>query len=169
MPGAQAFSTIAEIGIAFLGFTGVVGVFGGRGQPAAVSLRLWVMVEFGLGLLLLALLPIVLHHLGWAGPALWGACSGAALLFLLGHAVLVVPRVGRYMRTGEWGGVPVLNLSFPAAYSLCFATQALNLIGVGLERSIGGYLLGLFLLLGASGLNFISLLVALRSSKSEQV
>lgn len=167
MPGAESFSTIAEVAIAFLGFTGVVGVFAGRDHPPAVLLRLWVMVAFGLGLLLLALLPSVLHHLGLVGPTLWVACSVATLLLLSGHLVFVVPRVARHMRTGAWHEVPAaLNFSFPVAYLACFATQVLNVFGVGLERSHGGFLLGLFFLLAASGFNFISLLVALRSSNS---
>jgi len=169
MDGAESFSTIAEVAIAFLGFTGVVGVFAGRSHPIAVSFRLWVMVEFGLALLLLALLPMVLHHLGWAAPRLWVACSIATLLFLVGHLVFVVPRIARYMRSGVWDGVPtVLNYSFPALYFACLVTQVFNALGVGLGRSHGGYLLGLFLLLAASGFNFISMLVALRSSQSGQ-
>lgn len=169
MPGAESFSTIAEVAVAFLGFTGVVGVFSGRGHAAAVSMRLWVMVEFGLALLLLALLPSVLHALGGTGAELWVACSLATSLFLIGHLVLVVPRIVRLMRAGAWGGVPAsLNLSFPVAYSACFVSQVLNALGLGLERSHGGFLLGLYLLLAASGLNFIALLVALRSSPAQQ-
>jgi len=169
MVGAESFSTIAEVAIAFLGFTGVVGIFAGRDHPPAVSMRLWAMVEFGLALLLLALLPLVLHHLGWAAPRLWVACSIALLLFLVGHMVLFVPRVVRLRRSGAWGGVPaVLDVSIPLAYSACFVTQVLNSLGVGLGRSHGGYLLGLFFLLATSGFNFITLLVALRSSEPRQ-
>ena len=169
MSGVESFSTIAEIAIAFLGFTGVVGVFSGRGHSDAVSTRLWIMVEFGLALLLLSLLPLVLHALGWNGPTLWLTCSIAAQLFLIGHQVLFAPRILRLIRAGAWGDVPVLlNYATPVVYLGCFATQLINSLGVGLERSSGGYLLGLFLLLAASGLNFIALLVTLRSSPPDE-
>lgn len=168
MPGEESFSTIAEVAVAFLGFTGVVGVFSARAHPPAVSLRLWVMVEFGLALLLLALLPMVLHHLGWSGDTIWASSAVATILFLIGHAVLVVPRVVGYRRSETWGGVPVaLEVSVPVAFGACLVSQILNLMGVGLERTHGGYLLGLYLLLTASGLNFASLLVALRGVPSD--
>ena len=169
MPGAESFATIAEVAIAFLGFTGVVGVFAGRGHAPAILVRLWVMVAYGLGLLLLAILPTVLHHLGWVAPSIWVLCSTATLVLLSGHLFLVLPRVIKHKRAGEWGDVPAaLDHAFPLAYLACYVTQVLNLLGVGLERSLGGFLLGLFLLLAASGFNFITLLVALWASESGQ-
>lgn len=166
MPGADVLATIAEIAVAFLGFTGVVGVFSGRRHRAAVSLRLWVMVELGLVLLLLALLPLVLGALGASGPGLWAACSAATLLFVAAHALLVAPRVLAHMRSGEWAAVPAaLNTAFPVAFAACGASQLANLLGLGLERSAGGFVLGLFLLLAASGLNFAALLFALQPAE----
>ena len=169
MVGAESFSTIAEVAIAFLGFTGMVGIFAGQDHPPAVLMRFWAMVAFGLALLLLALLPLVLHHLGCAAPRLWVACSLALLLFLVGHIALFVPRVMRLRRVGAWGGVPfIVDNAPPLMLSACLVTQVLNLLGVGLGRSHGGYLLGLFFLLAVSGFNFITLLVALRSSEPRQ-
>lgn len=164
MDGTESLSTIAEVAIAFLGFTGVVGVFADRAHPPAVSMRLWAMVAFGLALLLLALLPLVLHHLGWAAPGLWIVCSGAFVLFLAGHVVLFVPRVVRLRRSGEWRGIPILlDNAPPLSLLACVVSQVLNLLGVGLGPSHGGYLLGLYFLLMASGFNFIVLLMALRA------
>ena len=117
MVGAESFSTIAEVAIAFLGFTGVVGIFAGRDHPPEVLMRLWAMVAFGLALLLLAILPLVLHHLGWAAPRLWVACSIALLLFLVGHIVLFVPRVVRLRRAGAWSGVPFILDNAPPCRS----------------------------------------------------
>lgn len=168
MPGSDAFSTLAEVAVAFLGFTGVVGIFGGRGRPPAVTLRLWVMVELGLALLLLALLPMVLHELGSRGAALWTLCSGAAALFVLAHFAFVVPRIVPYLRAGTWGRVPGgVNGAVPALLLASLLTQGLNAAGLGLERSHGGYLLGLFLVVAGSGLNFFALLVVLRASDAE--
>lgn len=110
----------------------------------------------------------MLHHLGASGALLWATCSLAASGFLVGHLVLVVPRVVPHVRAGTWGRVPAaLNVIFPATFLTCLVTQVLNSVALGLERSHGGYLLGLFLLIAASGFNFFALLVALRRSDAE--
>ncbi len=164
LPGTEVLSTIAEISIAFLGFTGVVGVFAGRERQAfAVSLHVWVMVAFGLATLLLALLPFVLHHLGVKQPSLWAVCSAAVVILSLLHFALVEPLVLKERRAGRWRQPSILQV-FPAIFIACVLTQLLNTLGIVFDRSLGGYLLGLFLLLAGSGLNFVSLLVALREA-----
>jgi hypothetical protein len=167
LAAADTLSTMAEVSVAFLGFTGVVGVFAGPGRDRpAVSVRLWVMVGLALVTLLLCLLPSVAHQLGARGASLWASCSGAIVLLALGHVLFVVPTILRERRAGRWRGPLILEL-FPVIAVTCLVTQALNASGILLERTAGGYLLGLYLLLTANGLNFISLLVALRDADSD--
>ena len=166
LPASDTLSAMAEVSVAFLGFTGVVGVFAGRSRDIlAVSLRLWVMVGLALATLLLCFLPSVLFHLGGRGPNLWASCSATIVALSLGHFVFVAPRVLRERRAGRWSAPLTLEL-FPIVFGACFVTQGLNALGVFLERTPGGYVLGLYLLLAASGLNFIALLHALRGADS---
>jgi hypothetical protein len=63
------------------------------------------------------------------------------------------------VRSGEWeASSRLLNLAFRITGLVCLLSQVSNVVGVGFERELGGYLLGLFLLRAASGLNFMSLL-----------
>lgn len=169
LPGSEVLLTVAEVSVAFLGFTGVVGIFAWRETNVVdVSLRFWVMVAFALGTLLLAFLPFVLHYLGLQQPGLWAACSAAVVLLCVGHTVLALPTVLRERRAGRWRQPLILEL-FPFIFLTCFVTQSLNALGILFERTLGGYLLGLFLLLACSGFNFVSLLVALRGAQRPAV
>ena len=162
----ETLSTMAEVSISFLGFTGVVGIFAGRSRDLpAVSLRLWVMVGLALVTLLLCFLPSVLHHLGARGQSLWASCSATIVVLSIGHFIFVVPTVIRERRAGRWSSFPIVD-PFPVFFIGCVMTQVLNALGIVLERTSGGYVLGLYLLLAANGINFIALLVALRAVDS---
>ena len=163
LPVFDTLGTIAEVSVAFLGFTGVVGVFADfERSRSSVSLRLWVMVGLAFATLLLAVLPSVLHHLGVSGPVLWAFCSAGIVAVCLAQFVFVVPRALVEQRAGRWAQ-PLIFRLFPVLVVGCFLTQGLNMLGIGFERTAGAYVLGLFLMLIANGLNFIALLVDLRS------
>lgn len=164
MAGADSFTTIALVAALLLGFGGVTGIFAGRRRNVAeIQVRLWAMLEFGVAVLCLALLPAVLFQLGVGGTALWTTCSAALWAFLGIHIVFAAPRVARHMEEGVWIRVPPgLALAVPLSYSLSLITQALNTFGVLLERDAGGYLLGLYLFLISASLNFVALILALR-------
>jgi hypothetical protein len=44
---------------------------------------------------------------------------------------------------------------------IAFLSQLLNALGLGLQQSVGGFLVGLYLLLLLSGLNFVYLIFVL--------
>lgn len=163
MPDPDLLTVVAEIAFGFTGFAGLAGVLAAEETRARVALRFWIMIEFGLATLLLALLPLVLRAGGLAPGRAAMASSVAVSAFLLLHLAIVGPRIRGAMAEGAWQlGRPLLDLSFPLVAVICLATQLLNAAGLAFERSAGGVAVGLFLLLALSGLNFVALLLALR-------
>ena len=155
---------IAEIAIAFTGFAGIVGALAGeRLKPNHPSLWLpfWAMVEFGPGTLFAALLPMLPYYLGAADRVTWAVSSGAVAVFLVCHLLFMTPRFYR-AQLGE-AFVRVLPLEIPISASIVFAliSQLLNAFGIGLRQNAGGFLIGLYLLLLCSGLNFAYLIYVL--------
>ena len=151
---------IAEIAIAFTGFAGIIGALAGRRlkpDDPSVWLPFWVMIEFGLGTLFAALLPMLPHYLGAADRVTWAVSSGAVAVYLVCHLVIMTPRFIR----AQLESVPAL--SYPILASLVFAlvSQLLNALGIGLRQNAGGFLIGLYLLLLTSGLNFAYLMYVL--------
>ena len=90
MQSAQALSTLAEVSVAFAGFSGIVTVFRRR-NPGEWSrldrFRFRFMVEFSLATLALSLLPFFLSELGLPEAGVWGCSSvvlgGGALYYLV--------------------------------------------------------------------------------------
>ena len=105
-----------------------------------------------------ALLPFVLHHVGIPPRTYWAICSGT-----LGLVYAVWFRhLARLQRHHEVEKDPDFVPGFRRfAFTIGFLvilTQGLNALGIGFDRSLGGYLVGLFwLLFMCSGL-FVLLL-----------
>ena len=74
--GGDLLLTIAEVALAFAGFSSIVAVFQHRSQESWTLLqagRLRQMLVFSLLTMLLAFLPFGLAHWGLAPPLLWSA------------------------------------------------------------------------------------------------
>ena len=73
----------------------------------------------------------------------------------------MTPRFYRAQLGGAF--VRVLPLEIPISASIVFAliSQLLNAFGIGLRQNAGGFLIGLYLLLLCSGLNFAYLIYVL--------
>lgn len=152
---------IAELSVAFAGFSGLIGVVSANPDVAAPSywFRLWVMIEFSITTMMLAMLPFVAHYFGFEGERLWMLGSASIAGFLIVHIVIASPKVRRLYRTGQWLSPPaILDYSVPALMAVCLVTQSLNVAGIVLERTFAGFLLGLILLLAISCVNFVCLM-----------
>ena len=150
MEGESVLQMLAEISVAFAGFTGVVAALGSRSiggwRPVDV-IRFRTMVTFSLFTLGFALLPILLHHLGLAPRTYWAASSAVLALVLPLWQIRSRKLQLKYRVQQDPDFVPGFRL---AAYALMFPTLValvLNAMDVGLHRSFGGYLIGLCLLL----------------------
>jgi len=104
MKAAQALAALAEVSVAFAGFSGIVTVFRRR-NPGEWSrldrFRFRFMVEFSLATLALSLLPFFLSELGLPESRVWGLSSvvlgGGAFLYLVRSVV----RLHTFLSTGE--------------------------------------------------------------------
>jgi len=150
-------STIAEIAIALAGFSALVGMLGsrtGRSSPKLDAFRLQIMLEASLFVVALALLPVVLLHLGVVEEIAWRASAG---IFLAADAVTTVSihvRAGNvsaeYLSADRLTSIVVQATGYAAD-----GVVALVLVGIWSERAPGLYLLALYLNVLLSGLLFI--------------
>ena len=123
MQGSDVLLTIAELAVAFAGFSSIVVVFQHR-DPAqwspAISMRLRAMIEGSLGALYAALLPFALEGLGMQGVVLWRAASAGAFLALAIQGAVLFRRARALLPQGE------LKRGFT------FGTAAVNLLVMAL-------------------------------------
>lgn len=151
MQAEQALAVLAEVSVAFAGFSGIVSVFRHRRPDQWSDLdrfRFRFMVEFSLATLVLALLPFFLAELGLSERGVWSVSSvvlcGGALFYLARSAL----RVHRLVQAGE-----------PVSHGLAWVS-----IGVGIGVTVSAFLnaLGLFArpsgvyLAGVGGCLFVS-------------
>lgn len=100
MQAAEALSALAEVSVAFAGFSGIVTAFR-RHNPGQWNrldrFRFRFMVEFSLATLALSLIPFFLAEFGLPESEIWSRSSlvlgGGALFFLIRSALLLYPLV----------------------------------------------------------------------------
>ncbi|RIL06417.1 MAG: hypothetical protein DCC71_06820 [Proteobacteria bacterium] len=94
MKAAEALSALAEVSVAFAGFSGIVTAFRQHnlGEWSRLDrFRFRFMIEFSLATLALSLLPFFLSELGLSEPRVWSMSSvvlGAGALFYLVRSAL---------------------------------------------------------------------------------
>lgn len=146
MEGESIFLTIAEISVAFAGFSGVVVVMGRRSAGdwrTGETLRFWQMIEVSLTALVFSLLPIVFHHIGLPVAYTWASCSGMLALvsgIQMGRAVWRTKKAARTDKS--------ISLSFTTLFFLVGIVVVLlligNTLGIGFKRTLAPYLIGVF-------------------------
>lgn len=161
LQGEGILQTIAELSVAFAGFTGVVVAFGRRpGRGASIDAHAFVaMLASSLQALLFSMLPFLMAAAGMTEPRLWRVGSACMLVGLaLGASADL--RYGWRADRSEWRGfdrglafvVPVLGLS-------AIGAQLLNVLGA-VGRPFAAYLGGLLFFLTFSSGMFVRLLAA---------
>jgi hypothetical protein len=157
MQNADALLTIAEISIAFAGFTSIAVLFRGRSSRwlQQDAFRFQAMLATSFSALLFSALPIVVHSYGTTESASWGISSAALLVaivvggFLSGRAVRRLaeqPDFSLLITLITWVG------GFFAGMLL-----SLNILAVSFNREPGPYLTALLWLLALSSVQFIRL------------
>ncbi len=161
MDAGSTLETIAQIAVALTGFAGIAGALAGEKLSPAnpeIWLTFWAMISSSLGVLFAALFPFLPYLLGASDNITWATSSACILAFTACNLAFFMPRILRAQRDGTLpivlGFVVPLNVS-PL---LVLVSQLLNVLGVGLRQSAGGFLVGLYLLLLIAALNFASLL-----------
>ena len=164
MEAEGTLQVVAEISIAFVGFAGIVGALaGGRLRPSQphVWLPFWVMIEGGLGTLFAALFPVLPYYLGLSERQVWASSSSLVVILIVCHLLFMSPRFIRAFRDQSWVRLWALDILVQASLLIALLTQLLNALGIGLQQSVGGFLVGLYFLLLISGLNFAYLIFVL--------
>jgi hypothetical protein len=86
MDAEETFLTLAEVGIALAGFSGIVAVLGGRAQgswPDIDRLRLSILLQTSFSAVLWSFAPIVLFYAELDPPVTWSITSGSYALYLV--------------------------------------------------------------------------------------
>lgn len=164
MAEAETLRTLAEVGIALAGFTGIVAVLGrrARGDWTPVELaRMRLLLEASLGVVFFALVPVLLQMAVRSQQAVWRLSNVFSAVFHISIMAL-------FFRRAFLLAVPSLRPSerrvvYPLAGAGIgvIAAQLLAGIGVIAEASLT-YLLGLTWLLLIAALTFIYLLLPRR-------
>lgn len=164
MDAESLLETVADIGVALAGFAGIVGALAGdklRRENPELYLPFWVMISAGLSMVLAALFPFVPYHLGAPDHISWAASSAFVTVLTAGNLAFFSPRFVRARRYGFLAGTLAFNVLLYLLSFFLLVSQALNTLGVGLRQSAGGVLVGLYLMLLISALNFVFLLYML--------
>jgi hypothetical protein len=158
---AEALAALAEVSVAFAGFSGIVTAFR-RHQPGEWShldrFRLRFMVEFSLATLALSLFPFFLSELGVEELEIWSLSSlllGAGALFYLIRSVV---RLYPLVMAGEPVSRGLAFVSIAVGIVITVSAFA-NAAGV-FSRPSGVYLAGVGGCLFVSSAMFARLLLA---------
>jgi hypothetical protein len=119
------------------------------------------MISSGFGVVFAALFPVLLQQFGAPDNLVWAASSTFLFVLTAINLAFFLPRILRAARSGVFRRIRVVSIPLDFASFLVLATQALNAFGVGFAQSVGGLLIGLYLLLLMSALNFAFLLYVL--------
>ena len=170
MDESETLRTIAEIGIALAGFTGVVAVLGRRSRgdwSPLETLRLHILIQTSLLVVFLSFLPILLLRAASAEMA-WRTANGACGLALVVTTYVIATRwrasgfswEGESVRVNRILGAistlalfPILLLQFAAALGASFIDAFLL------------YALALLYLLSLGAMNFVLLLLFDKSAQ----
>lgn len=171
MAGSEYLIVIAEIAVAFAGFTSIVAVFHQRQRDwsALQAHRINVMLQYGLLGVALALLPMPLVAIGVSEESVWRLCNTLGGLLNLGHATLfVIPKYRRLARDSSLGvRQGLMKASTVIGYAL-IAVVLLTAAGLVPLDQQGMYFVLLLWLLSMSGMMF-ALLVTTVSEPEQPV
>ena len=152
---------IATIGVSLAGFAGIVGALAGEKlRPADPGLWLpfWVMISGGLSIAFAALFPFLPYSFGARNHALWAVSSAFVTVLIACNLAFFAPHFLRARRDGFLTGPLAFDVFLYLISCFLVVSQVLNTLGVGLSRSAGWFLVGLYLMLLISALNFVFLL-----------
>lgn len=164
MNAENTFETIAQIGVALAGFAGIVGALAGeklRPTHPEVWYPFWALISSGLGVVFVALCPFLLYYFRASEDIVWAASSAFLFVLTACNLAFFLPRILRAARNRVFRRIRIVAVPVDSASLLILVTQALNVLGIGLAQSVGGFLIGLYLLLVVSALNFAFLLFVL--------
>ncbi len=152
--------TLAEVSVAFAGFSGVVAVFGRR-DPSSWSFsdryRFILLVETSLSLLLLCILPFGLFSVHITDESVWRAMSALAVSYIVLSIIFSIRRRRAAPSSESAELTSIFAQVFMAGYVLILILSVYNTVYVA---EFGPFLVALILLLARSGYLFARMLIS---------
>lgn len=161
MQASDTLTALAEVSVAFAGFSGIVTAFRRRSPGEWSDLdrfRFRFMVEFSLATLLLSLLPLILAEMGLAEARAWSVAS----LVLGAGALAYLTRSTLWLRRLVAAGAPVSRVLAVVSIGVGIAVSASGLANAAglFAHPSGVYLAGVGGCLFVSSAMFARLLLA---------
>jgi ABC-type iron transport system FetAB permease component len=156
----DSLATVAEIGIALAGFSGLVVVLRKRSGSLndIEKYRMSVLLATAFGAMFLALLPGALQQLGLDDDVVWRASSGILTAFSLAFVLGWVLSSRRFFNVArEIFNVPAFSL-MTIGHLINLVSQLSVTLGMWGDSKPGVYLLGLLWLLAHASQQFVRML-----------
>ena len=165
MNGSEVLTTIAQLGMAVTGFSGIAIAF--KRTPGKLSefeaFRVVILFANSLAAVFLSLIPFAFYHAGWNDRSIWRASSGLLFLFELFFLASQIPAVRRFLRLHrEFFNIKLLTFVV-CGHFLNMILQLLNTIGLT-KASLSFFIFGLLWILFQSVFQFGRILFVQRDS-----
>ena len=156
--GQNVLHTLTEVSIAFAGFSGVVGVFGGGSalsEPER-NLRVRMMIVGSLAAFFGSLIPLVLDQFEFLAPRVWLLCCPLLATFVILNSLSVYRQTRALASAGNYSKPWFARIIYPLSSLL-----ALALIGATFTLLPGHsvYIAGIVWLLALASTQFLVLVV----------
>ena len=155
MQHQELLLAIAEVSATFVGFSGVVGVFGERTGKLEVRYQrhfLFQMITTGLSALATAVTPFLIAAFGFSEPLVWRISSVIYVFFATLLTTLAIYQSRPFMRAGLDSVHTTIVIALITI--VVVGISILNGVGVFSSRASAIYLVALFWTLGLSGFFF---------------
>ena len=155
MNGAEILTTIAQLGVAVTGFSGIAIAF--NRQPGGLggfeAFRVSILFANSLAAVFLSLIPFAFFYLGWSQEIIWRTTSGLCVAFEAAFIASHFPAGRRFLRSHR----ELFNLKLLAFVTLGHVVNAtaqlLNAVGM-VEAKLSIFIFGLLWLLFHSAFQF---------------
>ena len=157
MNESDVLLSMAEVGVALLGFAAIVSVFRQRDSWRPDG-RFWAMVAAGVGILVFSLIPLPFIFGSVAPASTWQICNALLGLYALGYCVLLTGAFQRDRAADSSTNVPVFASIFVGTAIMCPFLLSCATGGLG-EPSFWSYLVGLVWFQIVTAILFVRLLI----------
>jgi hypothetical protein len=148
MEGSDALGLIAEVGIAIVGFAGVIAALRAQGGRigAYAATRIGILFVFSASAVLLALLPFAFQFADLASATIW-ALSSSAMLLILGTVQFVMFRISRSARSSApEDRAPGFGLVMTYSFGTLAGVHVLQLANAAFFRQLWPFYIGLLII-----------------------
>ncbi len=166
LQGSDVLTLLAEIFVAFAGFTGIVAALGhrseGKWRPVDV-IRFRALLEASLAGLVLSVTPFGFHYFGTPEAITWAFGSALLAVYVISFLFRIIRKQKTLRAAEDPDFVPGVRLIVVFLSVPVVAIQLLNAIGAGLQHTFSGFFVGLIYLLLLCCVMFVLLLRFVRT------